>query len=469
MVWTHGAFCFGLYHVPPALHLDLWTLVVEYPCATQVDSRFLTRSMVWCEEEDKMARSTPLCCLALGLAVVVSAEVPDERGTLELQARTNIVDGYNLPPNSSYNSKTPSLADSGQVAVSLSIVGGDVNTVGVWLGASGSGSVAWTDAAGPLISDCSVNDTGLVIFQLTFASPDGLYFYDDSDGSSGLLTTRPIGSEYWSGAEVNTSNQVGFRASFSGDHAWVSYDGEANPPFHAFEQALEPTSPYWYLYTPSFNDPRVIAGKASLAANHAADQIISCTSAGACTVLVEDRDANAASSFTSFGNSVSLTNNGWVAFTAGLDGEEEGVFLTDGATTTTIATTAMSEISAIDFFAPAANNNGQVVFRAFDGAGLRSIFVGDGTQLVRVITEHDLVPTDLGEGRVDQHDDSPVFGGSPDINAAGDVAFIATLTPADNNQIEWGSGLFIAYGAGIFSDGFESGDTGGWSATVPQP
>ncbi len=157
----------------------------NYPCATQVDSRFLTRSMVWCEEEDKMARSTPLCFLALGLAVVVSAEVPDERGILELQARTNIVDGYNLPPNSSYNSKTPSLADTGQVAVSLSIVGGDVDTVGLWLGASGTGSVVWTDAAGPLISDCSLNNAGLVVFQLTFASPDGLYFFDDSDDSWG--------------------------------------------------------------------------------------------------------------------------------------------------------------------------------------------------------------------------------------------------------------------------------------------
>lgn len=453
--------------MPPALHHDLWTLVVEYPCATQVDSRFLTRSMVWCEEEDKMARSTPLCCLALGLAVVVSAEVPDERGTLELQARTNIVDGYNLPPNSSYNSKTPTLADTGQVAVSLSIVGGNVDTVGVWLGASGSGSVAWTDAAGPLISDCSMNNTGLVVFQLTFSSPDGLYFYDDSDGSSGLLTTRPIGSDYWTGAEVNASDQVGFRASFSGDHAWVSYDGEVNPPFHALEQTLEPTSPYWFLYTPSLNDQRVIAGKTSLAANHAADQIIRCTEVADCTVLAEDQDANSASAFTNFGNSVSLTDNDWVAFTAGLDGGGEGVFLTDGATITTIATTDMAEISAIDFFAPSANTSGQVAFRAFDGAGLRAIFVGDGDQLTRIITEHDLVPTDLGEGRIDQNDDSPTFAGSPIINAAGDVAFIATLTPADNNQIEWGSGLFISYGAVLFGDGFESGDTGEWSTTGP--
>jgi hypothetical protein len=407
-----------------------------------------------------------MCWLAIGV-VVGTQGAAAERGALELQARTNIVDGYNVPPNSSYNSKTPSLNGAGEVAVSLSVVGGDVDTVGLWLGGSGAGSVVWSDTSGPFISDCSLNDAGLAVFELAFASPDGLYFHDDAAGDSGLLTTRPIGTSAWTGAEVNAAGQVGFRASFTGNHAWVSYDGELNPPFHALEEALEPTSPYWYLYTPSFNDMRDIAGKISLAANHDADQIVRCSATGDCVVLVQDVDADPGSPYSSFANSVSLTNDGRVAFTAGLVGGGEGVFLTDGATTITIATTTMPEISAIDFFAPSANDRGQVVFRAFDGAGLRAIFVGNGSELVRVVTEHDVVPTDLGEGRVDQHDGSPVFGGSPDINAAGDVAFIASLTPPDNNQIEWGSGLFISYGGGIFSDGFESGDTGAWSANVP--
>ena len=94
---------------------------------------------------------------------------------------------------------------------------------------------------------------------------------------------------------------------------------------------------------------------------------------------------------------------------------------------------------------------------------------GPGLALVhRIVTEHDVVPTDLGAGRIDQHDGSVVFGGAPDINNAGDVAFVAALTPADNNQIEWGSGLFIAWGGGIFADGFESGDTGAWTGTTPE-
>ena len=401
------------------------------------------------------------------VAVSAAAELPNYEGSFELQVRSNIVDGFNLPPNSSFNSKTPSLADTGMVAVSLGIVAGDVDTVGLWLGGGGVGSAVWTNDSGPFISDCSLNNSGLAVFPLGFASPDGLYFFDDFDGSSGLLTNKPIGSSAWTGAEVNVSGQTAFRAKFSTKHAWVSYDGEVNPPYHALEIGLEPTSPYWYLYTPSFNDQRLIAGKTSLAADHDADQIIVCDELGACTVLVEDADADPTSPFSSFANSVSLTNTGLVAFNAGLVAGGEGVFLTDGMTTLTIADTTMPEISAIDFFGPSANDSGQVVFRAFDDTGLMAIFVGDGQGLARVVSEHDLVPTDLGEGRIDQHDSSVVFGGAPDINNAGDVAFIATLTPADNNQIEWGSGLFIAYGSRIFADGFESGDTTAWSSTVP--
>ena len=408
------------------------------------------------------------CCgLTLMAAAVATAELPDYGNSLELQMRSNIVDGFNLPPNSSFNSKSPSIADNGTVAVSLGIVGGDVNTVGLWLGGSGVGAPVWTDGGGAFISDCSLNNAGLAVFPLGFASPDGLYFHDASDGSSGLLTNRPLGSSAWTGAEVNAAGQTAFRASFSGQHAWVSFDGEANPPIHALEVGLEPTSPYWYLYTPSFNDQRLIAGKTSLTVNHDADQIIVCDALAACTVLVEDVDADPASPFSSFQNSVSLTNTGWVAFNAGLVGGGSGVFLTDGSMVTTIATTAMPEISSIDYFAPSANDHGQVVFRAADGAGLMAVFVGDGQDLVKVATEHDLVPTDLGEGRIDQHDSSVVFGGAPDINNSGDVAFHATLTPADNNQIEWGTGLFIAYGSRVFGDGFESGDTGGWSSTTP--
>ena len=104
-------------------------------------------------------------------------------------------------------------------------------------------------------------------------------------------------------------------------------------------------------------------------------------------------------------------------------------------------------MGTVAFFAPAANGQGLVVFRGTDSAGLDAIFVGDGTTLTRVIGEHDLVPSDLGTARIDQHDDSVTFGGSVAINEHGDLAFHAALAPPDNNQIEWGSGMYVAYAA----------------------
>lgn len=399
-------------------------------------------------------------------SVAVPAAVPSYTEPA-LQARSNIVDGYNLPPNSSFNSKTPALADTGQVAISLGIVGGDTNTVGLFLGVNGAGGVVWSDSGGAFISDCTLNDAGLAVFELSFITPDGLYFYDASDGSSGLLTDKPLGASSWTSPTVNDAGAVGYRASFLGDYAWVSWDGEVTPPIHAADTGVDAGSPYWYLFTPAFNDQRVIAGKVALASDHNADQIVRCDASGVCDVVAEDQTANPSSPYTGFDNSVGFDDSGRVAFKAATDDGEDGIYLTDGTTTVTIATTAMPEISAFEYFAPRSNNRGQVVFRAIDDAGLQAIFVGDGTTLQRVVTEHDVVPTDLGPGRIDQNDDSTVFGGNPVINDRGDVAFAATLTPPDDNQVEWGTGLFIAYGGEIFSDDFESGDTSKWSAASP--
>jgi len=128
-----------------------------------------------------------------------------------------------------------------------------------------------------------------------------------------------------------------------------------------------------------------------------------------------------------------------------------------------IASEEDAEVSEIEFFHAVANDAGLVAFRGKDGAGLQAIFAGDGTDLVRVIGEHDLVTTDLGSGRIDQHDSSVVFGGALSINEGGDIAFSAGLTPFDDNQVEWGSGVFIAVGDGlIFADGFEGGNTTAW-------
>ncbi len=241
---------------------------------------------------------------------------------------------------------------------------------------------------------------------------------------------------------------------------------------HVADANLDFGSPYSYLFTPSFNDSRDIAGKVRLGAagqvgESQPDQVRVFSNDGTSVLIAEDQDSNPVSPYTRFDNSVSLTNAGPVAFVATLASGDRAVVLSDGNTDTVIASEAMADISEIEYFGPAANSQGLVAFRAKDGADLRAIFAGDGTNLWKVIAEHDLVTTDLGEARIDQHDSSPVFGGSPTINADGSIAFNAGLTPPDNNQVEWGSGIFVAYRSSLlFADGFETGDTSAWSASV---
>jgi hypothetical protein len=211
------------------------------------------------------------------------------------------------------------------------------------------------------------------------------------------------------------------------------------------------------------NDARQIAGKARLGepgqfGEDQPDQIRLFNADESSVLIAEDVDSNPLSPYASFDNSVGVTDDGRVAFTATLTTGGRGVFLSDGTTTIEIATENDAQISEIEFFRPAVNNDGLVAFRAFDDSGLRAIFVGDGATLTPVIREHDLLDIDLGVARIDQNDSSPVFGGAPDLNEHGDLAFQCALTPEDNNQIEWGSGVFVAVAGGATTPGDINGD-----------
>jgi hypothetical protein len=202
-----------------------------------------------------------------------------------------------------------------------------------------------------------------------------------------------------------------------------------------------------FLFNPSTNAGGQVGGKVRLGttAGSSPDEIRVYSGPGSFVILARDVNALASSPYAGFDNSVDLADDGRVAFIADTVTGDRGVFLTNGTTTLTIALESDDEVSDISFFPPSVNASGLVAFRGLDAAGLDAVFVGDGTELRRVVGEHDLVPTDLGPGRIDQHDDSVTFGGALGINAAGDVAFHAALAPPTNPMIEWGSGMFIAY------------------------
>lgn len=380
----------------------------------------------------------PALLLAIaGLVSVAVAEVP-QYAEIQLQARSNIVDGYNLPALSSFNSKTPALNDVPEIAFSLVYVGG--GNAGLFVGKNGSGSVVYNAPADRGVSDPSIDASGRVAFDRSDIYSDGVFVYDPASGLTSL-TIPPDTFDFTAAATLLDDGRIGFRAGQSGSvYAWRMFDDGVETTYAAHGGEIA------YLFTPATNGQGRIAGKVRLGstAGSAKDEIRAYHAPGVFVVLAEDVDSDAASPYAGFDNSVAYADDGRVAFIADLVGGGRGVFLTNGLTTATIATLDDPQVNGISFFRPVANASGLVAFRGTDGSGLDAIFVGDGVELQRVIAEHDLLETDLGTARIDQHDGSVVFGGAVALNENGDLAFNAALTPEDNDQIEWGSGMFIA-------------------------
>lgn len=414
-----------------------------------------------------MPHALRMFILALGTGAAASGatshgQVPSY-ADFELQARSNLCvnEGptvFNLPCDHFFTSGTVTLNDAGQAAIRL-VVMGSSDSQGIWFGASGDGDIAYTSPAGAFVSDTVMNNDGYAVFPQSFSAQNGVYFYDSVSDTSGFRTNAPLGASVWGSPQVNDSLDIGYRAGFGGGgQAFFSIDTSNSGAIHATNQSADGTSPYTFLFTPSFNNLRQIAGKVRLPGGGSPDQIRIFDADGSSVLIVETSALDPNSPYSGFDNSVSLTDTGYVAFTATRVAGGRGVYLSNGSDTIEIATTDDADINSIEFFSPSANNNGLVAFRARDGQNRYAIFVGDGEELVRVIGQFDEVPTDLGPGQIAQHDSSPTFGGGVAINDHGDIAFNATLTPIDDTQIEWGSGVYIAYADGESIPGDINGD-----------
>ncbi|MFK7959378.1 MAG: EF-hand domain-containing protein [Phycisphaerales bacterium] len=380
----------------------------------------------------------------LMLASAAAAGGPTYDG-FELQARSNIVDGFNLPANSSFNSGTPAIADDGRVSIRLLSIGG-AGVSGIWAGpGNGSGGVA-----------LNLNDPDRFAGDVVFG-PGGIYFEIFDVFTDGIWRLNPLGSfdqvlapggpfgfNQYSGPGPLDDGRIGVRGGSFNGNRWVI--GGAGTPISLVSAS---DAGVGFLFVPATNPAGRLAGKIRLGSTAGSDpdQIRRYDLDGTFVVLAEDDDGDPSAPFSGFDNGVSITDNGAVAFIASLVGGGRGVFLANDTGITTIATTADPLLGAISFFRPDLNDAGTVVFRGTDAAGLDAVFVGDGGPLLRLVGEHDVLPTDLGPARIDQNDGAVTFGGAPRMNAAGDVVFAATLTPPDNNQIEWGTGLFVARAA----------------------
>ena len=399
----------------------------------------------------------------LVLAVPAWAQLPDY--TFQLQARTNLIGNesgaYNVAPGNLLPGSlhVPITLDR-QVAFRLSIT--PEGRRAIWWGRNGEGSRIYllpNLGEDVLIGDPGLNSREDIAFAVTNATPatsNGIYLLNAAAPNQVRIVRSPSGATDWGALWLNESGQLGFRASISGGRAYVLLTPQGTgftTAFLARDKFLDDASPYEFLYSPTLNDRGQMAGVGDLATatSEYFQELRVFNSNGTSTRIAQSRGQNPASPIYRFASvAPALSNNGKVAF-LGTARDSSGrnlttLWLWDGASLRVIAQDGLNGIRSLEFFPPDINDSGLVVFRAIDGdRSWRAVWVSDGQTTRRVIAEHDLVPSDLGDARIDQETSSnPVFAGSPIINARGDISFVAGLAPFDNDQIEWGTAIYIA-------------------------
>lgn len=407
------------------------------------------------------------------------AEVPAYVGT-ELQARSNLIvndNGFNVPPGTSFNSISASLNDAGEVTFTAGVVpiNGNLSQTGagLWVGGHGAGEFVAIHESGSeegsvIISDRpGINAHGDVAY---YTSDDGgpyvLRKYDAVAGTSSALSVLPLTPTSFQNPEITDDGLIGFKGRMGlGYGIGTTLGNSGSGVLYAVDTNVDPGSGYAYLYSPATDNAGRIAVKASTS-SYSHNEIRLFDGPNGNSRVVANQTIDAQSPFADFDNGLGLNDGGAVAVVVKLAaGNVRAVYRfapgASGIEATEIARVdAAGTIRAIDSFAPAINNNGLVVFRGSDANG-QAVFAGDGKSLVRVIGKGDVVPTDMGPGQLGQHDSSQVFSGAPTVNGYGDIAFVSGLHPEGNNQVEWGSGVFVAYAERpveddtIFRDGFE--------------
>lgn len=386
--------------------------------------------------------------------------------THQLQARSNLPindNGFNLPPGASFNSISAHLNDSRQVTFRVQVIPG-TSSEGVWFGADGNGALVCfgEDNADAILSDPRINGAGIIVYKQAFgaAASNGLQRCNPLAPPAVRLSSQ-LGTSDWGSPEIDDAGVIAYRAGFNGPQAWVSRDPAGVFAVHVADLAADPSSPYDFLFSPTFDSSRRLVGVVRRAPAGPVPQFTELrrlASDGNSELLARARAGDPASPIQGFDSTAPASNAaGQIAFAASLVGGGRAVFRVDSGSLVEIARTGAAGVTTIDFFGPAIDGAGRVVFRGRDANG-RALFVGDGTSLRRVIGQGDRVMTDRGLAQLGQNDASvEIFSGRPNVNAQGDIAYVAGLHPDGNNQIEWGSGVFVARADAdvLFRNGFE--------------
>ncbi len=373
---------------------------------------------------------------SLSFAAIPSYKAP------EIMARANGPDSYNLPTMSFLNSTSPNINNKGDVSFKLMAVEGE-NTQALWV----NGKIVFRTPEGKVMTEPAMNDNGQVAVSVfDEASSEGIFIYDkNSDSISNVLPGQGTDLIAHGYLQVLNSGEIFFRGTHTGrDHGFYRFEKILHQIFSEGSETLGFKASY--LFGPMVNSRRQMASKIRVGnkmdwSDAFPDQILLLNADGTHRIVARDQKSDPQSLYTGFTNSVSLSENGLVAFIGVLKGGAKTLVIDGNGVQTSYATEGQDGISVIELFAPQVNSQGVAVFRAINSKGLRGIYLADGQQVRRVIGEGDQIPTDRGLGCILANPTFPGFGGNVRINERNEIVFYTILHSAVGNQ-EWGSGIY---------------------------
>lgn len=392
-----------------------------------------------------------LLTTALALLSTLAYAAMPEYEAPELLARANIRDGHNLPPMSYLSNTSPVINNRGDVIFKLMAFDGE-NNQGLWLklNEEKNGKIVYTAPEVRFITDPSINAHRKVVFNLYDEGiTDGLFLLDgETLKVDQVLKPEGLGVAYFTYSQVLSNGKIYFRGtSEENERSFYEFDGNLKKIIAEGVDTYGQKSSY--LFRPFLNDKGEMVFKRRLGENgewdeNKGDEILLLKPTAQNTfepvVIAKDRDADPNSFYMSFANSVSLSTNGLIAFSAVLEDSHRALIMYKDGILRNLAIEKADDLSEIELFTPKINDKGLVAFRAKDLEGKRGLYVANTEGFKKIIGEGDEVMTDLGMAKILSNPNYPGFTGEIDMNDNGEIVFSCLLVSSKDDK-EWGSAI----------------------------
>jgi hypothetical protein len=365
--------------------------------------------------------------------------IPSIVCAFELIVRADHLDrGYNIPVGTIISNVTPKISNQGDIAFKVIAHNyGDAQSIFL------NGKLVYTGESEWLVTEPSFTEKNDLLFseQIPQVSK-GIFKYHVQENKTELVVNAKDYPhlESFSDAYENLAGDISFR-SVNKRGLREFYIGSQM----VLTESNDDIGPN-YLFTPRIRTneageveifARVRLGELYDYSEELPDQIL-LTTKNETKVLVEDRDANPNSNYTSIdtGFALARSTGDMAIYAKDLSDKKALVFIARDGTEKKLVSAGERGIISFDHFWPVMNGKGLIAFRAFTdlhGAPRRGIFVYNAhtDELRLVISEGEALQSDLSDTHVYynkyENNSKPGFSGGLDINDRNELVFHAVL------------------------------------------